>query len=175
MHIRTFGRSVAVSLLLLTLIVLAACSRRFSVSLNDQMLYDPRPGNAVVTVQDPGLQSCINVLMRERALSDVTAVEVLACPGLEIASLAGIEQLVNLRFLDLAGNELINLDGLQALSRLSSVNAPENRLQDISALLRNSSLTSAVLTGNPLIPCAQLDTLGERLQNNLLRPENCAP
>lgn len=172
---RTFGKAAMLGVLMLALIVTVGCSRRFSVSLNDQMLYDPRPGNAVVTVQDPGLQSCINVLMRDRALSDVSAVEVLACPGLEIASLAGIEQLVNLRFLDLAGNELINLDGLQSLSRLSSVNAPDNRLQDIAALIRNTSLTSAVLTGNTLIPCAQLDTLAQRLQNNLLRPELCAP
>lgn len=175
MPTRMSARIVALTVLVLTLIVLNACSRRFSVSLNDQVLYDPRPGNAVVTVADPGLQSCINVLMRERELTDAAVIEVLACPGLEIASLAGIAQLVNLRFLDLAGNELLNLDGLQSLTRLSSVNAPDNRLQDISALVRNNSLTSAVLTGNPLIPCAQLDTLSQRLANNLIRPEQCAP
>jgi len=160
---------------LFALTLLGACSHKFSVSLNEQMLYDPRPGNTTIRVADPGLQSCINVLMREREITDFTTIEVLACPGLEIASLAGIGQLTNLRFIDLAGNELVNLDGLQYLQRLSSVNAPNNKVQDIAALLRNNTLTSAVLTGNDLIPCVQLDELAQRLGNSLLRPEQCMP
>lgn len=163
------------TLSLVSLLLLGACGHRFSVSLNEQVLYDPRPGNAVISVADAGLQSCINVLMREREITDVGSIEVLACPGLEITSLAGIEQLVNLRFVDLAGNELVNLDGLQNLSRLSSVNAPANRLQDVSALVRIRTLTSAVLTANNAIPCAQLDALAQRLDAGLLRPEQCTP
>jgi Leucine-rich repeat (LRR) protein len=163
------------TLSLVSLFLLGACGHRFSVSLNENVLYDPRPGNAVVTVADSGLQSCINVLMRDREFTDAGSIEVLACPGLEITSLAGIEQLVNLRFVDLAGNELVNMDGLQNLSRLSSVNAPGNRLQDVSALIRNRTLTSAVLTGNNAIPCEQLDALAQRLNAGLLRPEQCLP
>lgn len=164
-----------VLLALTTALALSGCARKFSVSLNQQMLYDPRPGNVLVSVPDAGLQSCINVLMRERALSDVSEIQVLACPALEIASLQGIDQLSNLRFLDVAGNQLTNLDGLGSLSRLSSVNAPNNRLQDVAALLDIPALSSAVLTGNPMLPCIQLQELGQRLGNNLLRAESCVP
>lgn len=160
---------------LATLLVLSACSRKFSVSLNEQLLYDPRPVNMLVHVADAGLQSCINVLMRDRSLADPALVQVLACPALEIESLAGIGQLVNLRFLDVAGNLLTNLDGLSGLSNLSSVHAPDNRLLDVSALLSVPTLSSAVLTGNHQIPCVQLETLASRLGGNLLKSDACIP
>lgn len=156
-------------------LLLAGCGRKFSISVNEQMLYDPRPGNTSVVVADAGLQSCINVQMRQRDLTDAEQIQVLACPLLEIESLAGIDQLVNLRFLDLAGNLLVNLDGLAGAKNLSSVNAPDNRLQDISAILNIPTLSSAVMTGNELIPCNQLQLLQAKLDNSLLAPERCVP
>ena len=156
-------------------LLLSGCGRKFSISVNDQMLYDPRPGTSGVVVADAGLQSCINVLMRQRGLTDVEQIQVLACPLLEIESLAGINQLVNLRFLDLAGNQLMNLDGLAGAKNLSSINAPDNRLQDISAILQIPTLSSAVMTGNQLIPCSQLEVLQAKLDNSLLAPERCMP
>lgn len=161
--------------LLIVLLLLGGCGRKFSVSVNEQMLYDPRPGSALVVVADAGLQSCINVLVRDRQITDVSQIQVLACPMLEIESLAGIGQLANLRFLDLAGNQLVNLDGLANARSLSSINAPDNRLQDISAILRIPTLSSAVMTGNVLIPCSQLAQLQEKLANNLLAPDSCMP
>lgn len=166
-------RLLSLITLALALILLAGCTRKFSVSVNQQVLYDPRPGH-VVAVTDPGLQSCINVALRDGELDGADDVQILACPALEIETLAGIEQLQNLRYLDLAGNQLEHLDALRHLRRLSSVNAPDNDLNDISGLLAVPSLTSAVLTGNPGIPCQQLGTLAERLAQNLLRPAQCA-
>jgi Leucine-rich repeat (LRR) protein len=111
--------------------------------------------------------------MRQREFSDAQQIQVIACPNLEIDSLEGIRALNNLRYLDLAGNLLVHLDELRQLNRLSSVNAPHNDLRDISGILNIASLTSAVLTGNNAIPCAQLDTLAQRLGQSLLRPDQC--
>ena len=157
------------------LLSLTGCGRKFSVSVNEQMLYDPRPSSALVVVADAGLQSCINVLVRDRQITEVSQIQVLACPMLEIRSLTGLDQLINLRFLDLAGNELVNLDGLANARSLSSVNTPDNRLQDISAILQIPTLSSAVMTGNLLIPCSQLAQLQSKLANNLLAPDSCVP
>lgn len=155
------------------LFALSACARQYSVSVNQQVLYDPRPSSGLVRVADDGLQSCINLRTRTTEVDSVEDIDVLACPGLDIASLDGIRALSGLRFLDVAGNQLTTLDGLYGLPQLSSVNAPDNRLQDISSLLTLNTLTSAVLTGNPRIPCDQLDTLQARLGADLLRPEQC--
>lgn len=168
------SRLFSIGCVLLFMILASGCARKFSVSVNQQVLYDPRPGSGIVRVEDPGLQSCINVLVRSRELDSVDDIDVLACPDLDIASLDGINALSRLRFIDLAANELTDLDGLRGLTRLTSVNAPDNRLQDISALLSLATLTSAVLTGNPNIPCDQLDALQARLGTNLLRPDQCA-
>lgn len=166
-------RLLALITLTVGCVLLTSCSRKFSVSVNEQVLYDPRPGH-VVSMADAGLQSCINVALRDGELNGATDVQILACPALEIETLGGIEQLDNLRYLDLAGNQLEHLDELRRMPRLSSVNAPNNALNDISGLLAVSSLTSAVLTGNHNIPCQQLDTLAQRLGQNLIRPAQCA-
>lgn len=165
----------AFQLLCLTagLLVLSGCARQFSVSVNQNVLYDPRPSSGLVRVEDPGLQSCINVTVRQREVSDITDITVLACPQLEITSLTGLEALSSLRFIDLAGNELETLDGLRRMERLTSVNAPDNLLKDIAGIMTLNSLTSAVLTGNPDIPCDQLESLQQKLGQNLIRSPQC--
>ena len=168
------ARTIAKTLLLiLTATLLSACARQFSVSVNQQTLYDPRPFSGIVRVADAGLQSCINVTARQQELDDPAQIRVLACPGLEIATLEGIEALSALRFIDLSGNALENLDPLRHLSRLTSVNAPDNLLKDISGLDALNALTSAVLTDNPDIPCDQLEALRSRLNQNLIRSPEC--
>ena len=52
------------ALAFIVLLSFTGCGRKFSVSVNEQMLYDPRPSSALVVVADAGLQSCINVLVR---------------------------------------------------------------------------------------------------------------
>lgn len=160
--------------LLLLALLLGACNRLYSVSVNEQVVYDPRPGNAVIRFNDPGLQSCVNLRLRqepELAPEDIT---ILSCAGLEIESLEGISALRRLEYVDVGDNELEHLDALGRLPRLVSVRAPDNPLGDIAALLRIDSLTTVVLTGSNRIPCRQLDRLEERLGNNLLRPAQCA-
>jgi len=167
------SRLVGILLIMALCTGLSGCARKFSVSVNEQVLYDPRGIRSVVTVADAGLQSCINLVVRQRELTSADQIQVIACPTLEIESLDGISALSHLRFLDLTSNQLVHLDELRHLSRLSSVNAPYNALQDISGILNIASLTSAVLTGNNAIPCAQLDALATRLGQSLIRPEQC--
>jgi len=161
-----FGLALAI------IVLMTGCSRQFAFSINNNTLYDPRPRNFVI-VEDPGLQSCINLAMQQEGGSDPETIRILTCPYLEIVSLTGIFVLDNLRYLDLSGNQVENLDPLLRLRRLSSVNAPDNNLKDISGILDIPGLTSAVLTGNPDIPCDQLDELEEKLENSLLRPDSC--
>lgn len=168
---RTPFRLAAIGLLLLPALV--ACNRLYSVSVNENVLYDPRPGNPIIRFPDPGLQSCVNVRLRQEAELAPGDIEILACPGLEIESLEGISALSGLEYIDVGDNELVHLDPLGRLPRLVSVRAPDNPLTDISALLRIDSLTTVILTGSPSIPCRQLDRLEEQLGNNLQRPAQC--
>ncbi len=156
-------------------LALGACNHRYSVSVNERVLYDPRADVTQVYFPDPGLQSCVNVRLRQQETSSLDDLTLLSCANLEIRSLEGITSLRNLEFIDLGGNMLTHLDELRRLNRLISVRAPDNPLTDISTLNAMRNVTSVVLTGSETIPCRQLDTLAARLGEDLVRPENCEP
>ena len=169
MKILTLSRSTTLLLLLLTS---TACSQRFAVSVNNQTLIDPRPNATAYRFADPGLQGCVNFALQQPNAT-IETITVLSCSGWEIESIEGIETLRALQFLDISNNRINSLAPLSKLPRLSSISATDNRIRDIEPLIAMNTLTSALLTGNPNIACDQLTTLGQRLGDNLRRPNGC--
>jgi len=160
-------------LLLIVLFLSQACSQSFTVSVNNQAVYDPLgrlPGNQTL---DANLQGCINLALQQQNLEDPTQLSVLSCSNGEIRTLENIGQLRALRFLDLANNNLRNLTPLENLRALSGLNLSNNSIVDIGPLLNIASLSSVNLVGNNEIPCSQLDNLRQSLRANLLAPESC--
>ena len=157
--------------------MLAGCSQRLSVSVNEQAVYDPS-GRLIVAgvgaqVRDPNLQGCINFAMGQQGLTEADQLLVLSCPGSEISGLDNISQFNRLRFLDLANNDISDLSPLLRLDSLRGVNLSNNPVGDISPLINNSSVDSVSLTGNYGIPCGQLELLRRRLGGNLEAPDRC--
>lgn len=157
--------------LLLVLALTSGCSRQFAVSVNSQTLYDPRPVPTNIQLVDPGMQSCLNLLLQQ-GNADIDGIRVFSCSGLEITSVDGIANLYGLQFIDISNNLLPHLDELRRLALLG-VNAENNRLNDISALLNIPTLVTANLRGNPDIPCQQVNRLRDKLGQNLQAPEQC--
>ncbi len=168
------SNSLRVMGLLLSWGILAACSRQYAVTINEQTLYDPRGQVASTRFADPGLQACISFSMQQQSLEKAEDITVLTCAGLEIRSLNGLEALRDLQFIDVTENRLIHLDALRGMNRLRSVNAASNPLTDISALFTLTTLSSAIFAGSDNIPCSQLDRLADQIGANLTRPVNCA-
>ena len=85
---------------------------------------------------DPALSLC---LARQYLGREISALQQLDCAGLGIQSLDGIEQ----------------------LSHLESINVSDNRISTVEPLLRLSSalLKNVELTGNPAVPCGDIDKL----------------
>jgi len=154
------------------MLTMAACSQQFAVSINDQTVFDPRPGAAQYRFADAGLQACVNFALQQPGATFET-LAILSCPGWEIEDIEGIGTLTTLQFLDVSNNSISSLAPLSALPRLGGLNAGDNQITDIAPLFSLNSLASAVLTGNDGILCRQLDTLQERLQLNLGRPATC--
>ena len=145
----------------------------FTVSVNDQAVYDPTGRLISNEVVDPDLQGCINLAMQQQSITDVAELNVLSCANSEIADLSNISQLTELRFLDLGDNNISNITPLQELAKLSGLNLMNNFITEIGPLLNIASLTSLSLLGNDEIPCSQLDDLIAKLGDNLTAPENC--
>lgn len=159
--------------LLVSLALLAGCSTPFTVSVNDQAVYDPDGRLARNVVVDADLQGCINLAMRQQRVNSAADLTVLSCANSQIAVLDNIEALRNLRFLDVAGNAITNITPLEGLRELSSLNLADNQIIDVSPLLNVRSLVTVSLLGNNAIPCIQLQQLRARLGDNLTAPSSC--
>ena len=151
----------------------AACSQEFTVSVNDQAVYDPEDRLITGQVADADLQGCINLTMRQRNVRSETELTVLSCPNSEVSQLDRIGRLVQLRFLDLGNNIISNITPLEDLPVLGGLNLMNNALTDIGPLFNIPSLVSVNLTGNNGIPCNQLEQLKENLGDNLTPPDSC--
>lgn len=154
------------------LIVFASCSQ-FTVSVNNQAVYDPTGRLIVNEAIDPDLQGCINLALRQQNISDVSELSVLSCPNSEVDDLGNIGQLTQLRFLDLGNNNISNITPLEELTQLGGLNLMNNFITDIGPLLNVVSLASVSLAGNDGIPCSQLELLAAKLGDNLTPPDTC--
>ncbi len=155
------------------LFALSSCAQPYTVSINNQAIYDPSGRLIDGSTIDADLQGCINLALRQQDLTDPADLTVLSCANSQIRDLENIEQLSQLRFLDLSNNNITNitpLEGLQSLGGLSLIN---NQIIDIAPLFNMSGLTSVSLSGNNDIPCSQLQELRTRLGSNLLAPDSC--
>lgn len=165
-------RAAAKLLLAALLTALPAACARYSVSVNDRTLHGPAAGAAGTEMADPGLQGCVNLAARRRAVA-AAELAVLSCPAAGIQDLGNIGRLRRLRFLDLSGNGIGDLAPLGRLPRLGGLNLAGNRITDIGPLLGIGTLRTVSLEGNDGIPCAQLAALRERLGDGLTPPARC--
>ena len=164
---------IAVGLIAALLLLLSACSQNYTVSVNNQAVFDPTGRLFDGELTDPDLQGCVNIAMQQQNVNNAGLLRVLSCGSSEVETLGNIEQLSELRFLDLSNNFIRDLSPLQSLASLGGLNLMNNSIEDISPLLNMASLASVNLSGNNNIPCQQLQALQARLSNNLNRPQNC--
>ena len=150
-----------------------ACNQTYSVSINNQAVYDPAGQYLGSEVSDADLQGCINLAVRQQSVQNAAELTVLSCASSEIRQLENIGNLVSLRFLDLANNNISNITPLEDLPLLGGLNLMNNAISDIAPLLNIQNLASVSLAGNNNIPCSQLTALRARLGNNLTAPEQC--
>ena len=155
------------------LISISACSQNYTVSVNNQAVFDPTGRLFNGDLADPDLQGCVNIAMQQQNLQNAELLRVLSCGSSQVETVDAIEQLTQLRFLDLSNNFIRDVSPLQGLRLLGGLNLMNNEITDIGTLLNMTNLTSINLVGNNNIPCQQLLTLEGRLGSNLSRPDGC--
>ena len=155
------------------LLFASACSQNYTVSVNNQAVFDPTGRLFNAELADPDLQGCVNIAMQQQSTQNAGLLRVLSCGHSEVETLGSIEQLTQLRFLDLNNNLIRDVSPLIGLRLLGGLNLMNNSVLDISPLLNMTNLASVNLVGNDNIPCQQLLSLEERLGSNLTRPVRC--
>lgn len=154
-------------------LLVSACSSPYTVSINNNAVFDPQDRLYTGEVRSADLQGCINFALRQQKIENEDQLQVLACANSEVADLANISRLQNLRFIDLGKNRISNLTPLERLDRLSGLNLSDNLIEDISPLLRIQTLRSLNLAGNDSIPCRDVAELTRRLGANFTAPNAC--
>ncbi len=155
------------------LFVSYSCSQTYTISVNNNAVFDPSGRVIDADSIDADLQGCINLAVRQQHLSDPSELTVLSCANSEIRNLENIEQLGQLRFLDLSNNNISNITPLEGLQELGGLSLINNEIIDIAPLFNMTGLISVSLSGNNNIPCSQLKQLQNRMGSNLLAPESC--
>jgi hypothetical protein len=159
--------------LLIWLSLFASCSQPFTVTVNDQAVYDPTGRLIGSEVSDADLQGCINLALQQQNVRNAEELMVLSCANSEIQDLERIGQLVQLRFLDLANNNISNLTPLEDLPLLGGLNLSNNLISNVGPLFNIPNLASVSLVGNNDIACDQLQLLHAKFGDNLTPPESC--
>lgn len=155
------------------LFALTACSQPYTVSVNNQAVYDPSGRITGSAALDADLQGCINLAMQQQRVSSPAELTVLSCANSEIRNLDNIGQLQRVRFLDLSNNNISNITPLEDLPSVSGLSLVNNQISNILPLFNIPSITTVSLLGNNAIPCEQLDQLRQKLGSNLTEPESC--
>ena len=155
------------------MLLVVSCSQEFTVSVNNQPVFDPGDRLFDGQLVDPDLQGCVNFAVQQQGLQTSAMLTVLSCANSEIRDLGNISQLAQLRFLDLGNNNISNITPLEDLTQLGGLNLMNNAITDIAALLNIPTLASVSLVGNNEIPCHQLQLLKIKLGDNLSSPRSC--
>lgn len=160
-------------LMFATLLVSACNLNPYAISVNDNILYSPSGVIIEETVEDPGLQGCINSYLNDNPESTLETISQLSCTEAGITSLIGLNNIPNLGLLDLSNNNISDLSPLIYLENLRVLRIANNSIRNINTLFNLNLLNFIDLSGNNSISCSQLDQLETRGRSSLRRPISC--
>lgn len=147
----------------------------YTLSVNNQPLYDPDDKLYTGEIKSADLQGCINIAMKQQNVDTSTELTILSCANSEISALSEFTKFNQLRFLDVGNNKITDLRPLKQLRYLNGLNISNNNIQDISPLLDLPSLVTLNLLGNNEISCASVQQMTNKIKRGLVKPEQCVP
>ena len=156
----------------LALALISGCST-YTLSLNNQPLYDPGDKLYTGEIKNADLQGCINIAIKQQNVKTSSELTILSCSSSEISALSDLTLLSQLRFLDLGNNKITDLKPLEQLRYLKGLNISNNSVKDITPLLSLPSLVTLNLIGNNEISCASIQKMKNKMSRGLLKPGRC--
>ena len=128
-----------------------------------------------INIQDANLENVVRKMIDKSKgkiyKSDVKDITVLEATGKNIKELSGIENLVNLKRINLEKNSINNIEPLEKLTSLEEVCLDNNDIKDINALENITSIESLSLSGNRIEDISHLKNLKNLEKLNLDKNE----
>ncbi|MGJ0486276.1 MAG: leucine-rich repeat domain-containing protein [Methylomicrobium sp.] len=113
-----------------------------------------QPGMQLVA--DPQLQVCLDQTVNANNWTTTEEVTELNCPNQGIQDLGGIEQLINLKQLNLSGNRLFNTYQLEQLGQLTVLDLSNNNLMALPGFWSLNQLRQLNLSGNSRLQATEV-------------------
>lgn len=154
----------------LGLLLLGAC-QQYDVSVNERVVYTPRPVLTDFEVSDPALQDCLERAIDQDKISNAGQLQSLACNDAGIRELAGLARFAGLTRLELSGNQITGLEELSALLDLRTLMLEGNRIENPAPLYGLAELTVLDLRDNPGLQCPQRSHMQQLRRLDL--PSHC--
>jgi len=142
----------------LTSIALALCAclagcESYDVTVNDRLVYTPKPLFSDYTIDDSALLECVDQAIIDAKITGAGQLTTLNCSHSAISSLAGLATFSGLTRLKLSSNDIRNLLELQALKGLQELYLDNNVIVDPVPLYDLTQLRVLDLRGNATLQC----------------------
>lgn len=149
---------------------LSACNR-YSVAINENVVYQPPLIFADYDIRDTALKTCVQSTIAEKKLTRAEHLKSLVCPPGNITALKGLETFKNLEYLGLNDNKISNLASLGTLTKLKQLSVKNNAIVDFSPVGHLSRLDLIDASGNTFADCVSLRAFLSRTKVRL--PHHC--
>lgn len=152
------------------LLSLAACGS-YDFTINEKLVYTPKPLFSDYTATDTALQSCLEQAVAEAKASRAADLETLNCAHAGITELEGLEVFSGISRLKLSSNQLISIATLAELTNLEVLHLDNNQIVDLRPLLELQALRELNLSGNPELLCSS--AMGLIAIETVTLPKHC--
>lgn len=157
-------------LLSFAMLLLAACSN-YDLTVNDRVVYTPKPIFSDYQIADQALQTCVEQAILDNKITSATGLQTLNCSNAGITELSGIAVFAALQQLNLSTNDITNLTPLSALSALETLYLDSNAILDPVPLYTLTNLQELDLSRNRSLMCPNVSAFSS--VNRLRLPKHC--
>jgi len=151
-------------------ILLGAC-QGYDFTVNDKVVYSPKPLFRDYTTPDPGLDHCLEQAINDGVITAAGQLTSLDCSFAGIESLEGIAAFTELRSLRLSANKVRNLGELSKIITLEELYLDDNQVVDPVPLYALPALRRIDLSGNPALQCPRPGSFAR--VTTVLLPSHC--
>lgn len=142
----------------IALLLLAAC-QNYDFTVNDKVVYTPKPLFDDYDITDPALANCVQQAIADAKASSASALSVLSCSNAGIEQLDGLAVFTGLRQLKLSHNSISDISELAQLSAVTELHLDHNQITDALPLAQLPSLQQLDLSANPGLRCPDRNVL----------------
>lgn len=156
--------------ILAVLFLLAGCES-YDFTVNDKLVYTPKPLFSDFDVPDPALYECIKQGIIDAKITSASQLTSLNCSHAGIEILHGLEVFTGLIQLKLSSNKIRNLAEISTMTILEELYLDDNVVVDPVPLYQLRTLRLLDLSDNPRLQCPGSSTFP--LVESLKLPSHC--